>query len=109
MAAASPGRHERATDTCVPVSELAGAVAFARAEVERLGLDAAILGHAGDGNLHVSLQLDPDDEPEIALADELFESWSPMRSRVAAPVPASTASAWARSRHSSSNTAISSR
>ena len=73
MAAASPGRHERATDTCVPVSELAGAVAFARAEVERLGFKASILGHAGDGNLHVSLQLDPDDPAELALADELVE------------------------------------
>jgi D-lactate dehydrogenase (cytochrome) len=72
-AAASPGRRERATDTCVPVSELAGAVTFARAEVERLGLDAAILGHAGDGNVHVSLQLDPDDAAELALADELVE------------------------------------
>ena len=72
-AAASPGRHERATDTCVPVSELAGAVAFARAEVERLGIDAAIIGHAGDGNLHVSMQLDPDDAAELALADELVE------------------------------------
>jgi D-lactate dehydrogenase (cytochrome) len=72
-AAASPGRHERATDTCVPVSELAGAVAFARAEAERLGLDAAILGHAGDGNVHVSLQLDPGDPAELALADQLVE------------------------------------
>ncbi|MEJ7569787.1 MAG: FAD-linked oxidase C-terminal domain-containing protein [Gaiellaceae bacterium] len=72
-AAASPRRRERATDTCVPVSELAGAVAFARAEVERLGLDAAILGHAGDGNVHVSLQLDPHDPAELALADELVE------------------------------------
>ncbi len=72
-AAASPGRRERATDTCVPVSELAGAVAFARAEVERLGLDAAILGHAGDGNVHVGLQLDPGDPAELALADELVE------------------------------------
>jgi D-lactate dehydrogenase (cytochrome) len=72
-AAASPGKHERATDTCVPVSELAGAVAFARAEVERLGIDAAIIGHAGDGNLHVSMQLDPDDPAELAVADELVE------------------------------------
>ncbi len=70
-AAVSPGRRERATDTCVPVSELAGAVAFARAELERLGLDGAILGHAGDGNVHVSLQVDPDDDAESALADEL--------------------------------------
>jgi D-lactate dehydrogenase (cytochrome) len=72
-AAASPGRHERATDTCVPVSELAGAVAYARSEVERLGIDAAIIGHAGDGNLHVSMQLDPDDAEKLAVADELVE------------------------------------
>jgi len=58
----------------VPVSELPGAVGFARAEIERVGLSAAILGHAGDGNLHVSLQVDPDDPAETALANELFES-----------------------------------
>jgi len=72
-AAAAPGRHERATDTCVPVSELAGAVEFARSEAERLGLEAAILGHAGDGNVHVSLQVDVDDSDEMARADELVE------------------------------------
>ena len=32
---------------------------FARAEIERLGLDAGILGHAGDGNLHVAVQVEP--------------------------------------------------
>jgi D-lactate dehydrogenase (cytochrome) len=73
-AAASPGRRERATDTCVPVSELAGAVAFARAELERLGLEGAILGHAGDGNVHVSLWIDPDDAGVTALADELVDN-----------------------------------
>ncbi len=72
-AAAAPGRHERATDTCVPVSELAGAVEFARGEAQRLGLEAAILGHAGDGNVHVSLQVDVDDPDEMARADELVE------------------------------------
>ena len=72
-AAAAPGRQERATDTCVPVSELAGAVEYARAEAERLRLDAAILGHAGDGNVHVSLQLDVDDAGEMARADEFVE------------------------------------
>ena len=72
-AAAAPGRHERSTDTCVPVSQLAGAVEFARAEAERLALDAAILGHAGDGNVHVSLQVDVEDADELARADELVE------------------------------------
>ncbi len=73
-AAVSPGRRERATDTCVPVSELAAAVAFARGELERLELEGAILGHAGDGNVHVSLQVDPDDAAELARADELVDS-----------------------------------
>lgn len=72
-AAAAPGRRERATDTCVPVSELAAAVEFARAEAERLGLPAAVLGHAGDGNVHVSLQVDVDDPDELARSDEFVE------------------------------------
>lgn len=73
-AAVSPGRRERTTDTCVPVSELPAAAAFARAEIARLGLSAAIIGHAGDGNLHVSLMVDPDDALEAELADELFDN-----------------------------------
>ncbi|HET9737996.1 MAG TPA: FAD-linked oxidase C-terminal domain-containing protein [Solirubrobacteraceae bacterium] len=73
-AAAAPGRRERTTDTCGPVSELAAAVGFARAELERLGLVGGILGHAGDGNVHVSLWVDPDDGAETARADELVDN-----------------------------------
>jgi D-lactate dehydrogenase (cytochrome) len=54
-----PGTKERATDVCVPLTELAGAAKFARAEIDRLGLNAGILGHAGDGNLHVAVQVKP--------------------------------------------------
>jgi D-lactate dehydrogenase (cytochrome) len=64
------GRRSDATDTCVPISQLLGAVAYARAEAERLGLAAAILGHAGDGNIHLALQVDIDDEDELARAEE---------------------------------------
>lgn len=70
-AAKTPGRKERVTDVCVPVGELAAAVRFARAEVDRLGLQAGIVGHAGDGNVHVSLHVDPSDPDEIARSDEL--------------------------------------
>lgn len=66
-----PGSKERATDVCVPVSELAAAVRFARAEIERLDLQAGIVGHAGDGNVHVSIHVDPDDDAEMGRADEL--------------------------------------
>ena len=40
-AAAAPGKRHRATDICVPLSELAAAVAFARGEVERRGSSPA--------------------------------------------------------------------
>jgi len=69
-AAKMPGRRERTTDVCVPLTELAGSVRFARDEIERLGLHAGILGHAGDGNLHVGLQIDPDDAGEVSRSDE---------------------------------------
>lgn len=71
--AAAPGRRTRSTDTCVPVSELPEAVAFARSELERLGLLGSILGHAGDGNVHVGLRVDVDDPDERRRADELVE------------------------------------
>ncbi len=74
VAAAAPGKRHRATDVCVPLSELAGAVSFARAELARRGLVAAIVGHAGDGNVHLSLMVDPDDEAELRASDELIEA-----------------------------------
>jgi D-lactate dehydrogenase (cytochrome) len=72
-AAAAPGKRHRATDICVPLSELAAAVAFAREEVERHGLVAGIVGHAGDGNVHLSLHVDPEDPDEVRASDELIE------------------------------------
>ncbi|HUP31753.1 MAG TPA: FAD-linked oxidase C-terminal domain-containing protein [Gaiellaceae bacterium] len=68
---ASPGKLHRATDVCVPVSELAAAVAHARARADELGLDAAIVAHAGDGNYHVLLMLDPEDDGEHSRVERL--------------------------------------
>jgi D-lactate dehydrogenase (cytochrome) len=72
-AAAAPGKRHRSTDICVPLSELAGAVSFAREELERRGLVAGLVGHAGDGNVHLSLMVDPDDAAEVRSSDELIE------------------------------------
>ena len=72
--AAVPGKQTRSTDICVPLSELPGAVAFARREVDRRGLVAGIVGHAGDGNVHLSLHVDPDDPVEVSSSDELVEA-----------------------------------
>lgn len=67
-----PGRSQVNTDVCVPVSELPGAIEAARATVDRLALDAAILGHVGDGNFHVSAMIDIAD-PEHREALEALE------------------------------------
>ncbi len=66
--AASPGRKHRATDTCVPLSHLAAHAAFARTALDEAGVVGAIIGHAGDGNLHVDLMVDPGDPDEVAVA-----------------------------------------
>ena len=55
----------------MPVSELAAAIAVSRAEVDRLGLRAGIIGHVGDGNFHVGVTVDPDDADEVERLDEL--------------------------------------
>ncbi len=69
--ALAPGRGHRSTDTCVPLSELAAAATLAREELDRLGLDGTIIGHAGDGNLHVGVMVDPNDEAELVAAETL--------------------------------------
>ena len=71
VAARFPGTKERSTDVCVPLTELASHARFARAEIDRLGLNAGILGHAGDGNLHVHAQIRPKD---IDLSEQLVHA-----------------------------------
>ena len=67
----SPGKLHKSTDVCVPVSELPEAIRRARAAVERLGLEAAIIGHVGDGNYHVLFMLEPGDSDELEAVERL--------------------------------------
>ena len=66
-----PGAKGISTDVCVPISRLAECVAETERDIAEYGLIAPIVGHAGDGNFHVLLLLDPDDPAEIA-ATEAF-------------------------------------
>ncbi len=68
-----PGKKMMVTDVCLPISELAGAVNYARETVNALGLPGGIVGHVGDGNFHVLLMMDMNVPEEIAKADELNE------------------------------------
>jgi D-lactate dehydrogenase (cytochrome) len=48
-----PGAEVVTTDVCVPISMLAACVGETRADIDRTGLLAPIVGHVGDGNFHV--------------------------------------------------------
>jgi D-lactate dehydrogenase (cytochrome) len=74
LAASFPGRRQRATDVCVPVATLAGAVTVARALLDEHELPGGIFGHAGDGNLHVALMIDPLDRDEVARSEAIVEA-----------------------------------
>lgn len=67
--AQSPDEKMLTTDTCVPLDRLPGAIAHAKEAVRRYGIDGAILGHVGDGNVHVVFMVDTDDPDDVARAE----------------------------------------
>ncbi|QJF52313.1 FAD-binding oxidoreductase [Roseobacter ponti] len=69
-----PGAKGVATDACVPISRLAECVTAAQLKADELGLIAPIVGHAGDGNFHVTPLVDMDNPQEVENAD-IFASW----------------------------------
>ena len=60
-----PGKDVLATDVCVPISRLAECVLETKADIERSGLVAPIVGHVGDGNFHTSPVFDMSNETEL--------------------------------------------
>lgn len=64
-----PGAKGVSTDVCVPISRLAECVAETQADIAAAGLIAPIVGHAGDGNFHVLVLMDPENPAEIAAAE----------------------------------------
>ncbi len=68
-----PGAKAWPTDVCVPISRLAKCIAETRQDIEESGLLAPIVGHVGDGNFHVDMVLDPENESEIDRAIALNE------------------------------------
>ncbi|UUP16111.1 FAD-binding oxidoreductase [Nitratireductor thuwali] len=60
-----PGAKALATDVCVPISRLAECIVETERDIAETGLVAPIVGHVGDGNFHVTVLMDMDDESEI--------------------------------------------
>jgi D-lactate dehydrogenase (cytochrome) len=64
--ASRPGARAMTTDVCVPISQLAPCILETQADARASGITAPLVGHAGDGNFHLILMLDPEDQEEIA-------------------------------------------
>ncbi len=61
-------------DFAVPLSRLGRAVRLVQAQAARHGVRAAVIGHAGDGNIHPMFLFDPDDPAQAAAYQALEES-----------------------------------
>ncbi|WP_047154696.1 FAD-binding oxidoreductase [Aneurinibacillus tyrosinisolvens] len=71
--AAYPGELLMATDVCVPISKLPEAIHKAREIVNEHNIQAAIFGHIGDGNFHVTLTVDPNNPDSLRRAETVNE------------------------------------
>jgi D-lactate dehydrogenase (cytochrome) len=60
----------------VPISRLADCILQTRAEVEKSGLTAPIVGHVGDGNFHLIVLFDPGDASQRERAETLARNVS---------------------------------
>jgi len=62
-----------ATDVCVPISRLAECISQTQADIKESNVIAPIVGHVGDGNFHLTLLVDHNDEDEVARANNVHE------------------------------------
>ena len=71
--ALKPGYKGFPTDVCVPISRFAECLTETKRDVDDSFLTVPIVGHAGDGNFHLVILVDPENGDEIAEAKRLNE------------------------------------
>lgn len=69
-----PGTSGVSTDVCVPISKLAECILKTKQEIIELGLVAPIVGHVGDGNFHVLVLVDMDNNEEKQTAQNFINN-----------------------------------
>jgi D-lactate dehydrogenase (cytochrome) len=68
---AHPGNETLIVDAAVPISRYPEMIVFSQKLVDENKASGYVFGHAGDGNLHVVLVGDPDNEKEWSLLEEI--------------------------------------
>ena len=57
----------------MPISHLAECILETQADLKDANIVAPLVGHAGDGNFHLIIMLNPDDQKEFAAVTRLSE------------------------------------
>jgi D-lactate dehydrogenase (cytochrome) len=63
-----PGAKGISTDVCVPISKLPDIISEIQKVIAETDMLAPLVGHVGDGNFHLVLLFDPEDENDLARA-----------------------------------------
>jgi D-lactate dehydrogenase (cytochrome) len=71
--ASRPGARAWTTDICVPISHLAECILETQADLKEANVVAPLVGHAGDGNFHLIIMLDPADRNEFETITRISE------------------------------------
>lgn len=67
-----PNAQGLSTDACVPISRLAQCVTETVKDIESCGMLGPVVGHVGDGNFHVLLLVDMENDTEVAHAKQIL-------------------------------------
>ena len=71
--ASRPGARAWTTDICVPISHLAECILETQQDLSDANVIAPLVGHAGDGNFHLIIMLDPSDQKEFDTVTRISE------------------------------------
>lgn len=68
-----PGCRGWTTDACVPISRLADCIVATKQDIAASHLEAALVGHVGDGNFHMIFPVNPDNAADLEEAERLSD------------------------------------
>lgn len=68
-----PGSRAFPTDVCVPISRLAECIHATNLDLQQASIPVMLFGHVGDGNFHLVVLIDPDNEEEMNEAERINE------------------------------------
>jgi D-lactate dehydrogenase (cytochrome) len=66
-----PGSRSVSTDVCVPISRLAECIAETNRDIATASMPVPLFGHAGDGNFHMMILVDPGSAEDHAEAEAI--------------------------------------